>query len=132
MTWSAPSARAFSILSFEPTVVMTVQPIFLASWIAAEPMPEPPAWTRIVSPGSSLALSNSMCSTVPKVTGAHGGGDVADAGRGRNEQAGRQVDLLLREAVEMEAVHAGDVLAQIVAAFAAGLAEAAGARAVDR
>jgi hypothetical protein len=70
MTWSAPSALAFSILSFEPTVVMTVQPMRRASWMAAEPMPEPPAWMRIVSPGSSLALSNSICSTVPKVTGA--------------------------------------------------------------
>jgi hypothetical protein len=57
-------------LGVRPTVVMTVQPIFLASWIAAVPMPEPPAWIRMVSPGSSLALSNSMCSTVPKVTGA--------------------------------------------------------------
>ena len=32
--------------------------------------------------------------------------DRVDAGRGRHQQPGRQVDLLLREAVEMEAVHA--------------------------
>jgi len=32
--------------------------------MAALPMPEPPACTRMVSPGCSLALSNSMCSTV--------------------------------------------------------------------
>jgi hypothetical protein len=49
---------------------MTVQPIALAILIAVVPMPEPPAWTRMVSPGSSLALSNSMCCTVPNATGA--------------------------------------------------------------
>ena len=32
-----------------------------AGEIAAVPMPEPPACTRIVSPASSLALSNNMC-----------------------------------------------------------------------
>ena len=34
--------------------------------IAAVPIPEPPAWTSTLSPGSSRALSNSMCCTVPK------------------------------------------------------------------
>jgi hypothetical protein len=47
-------------------------------------------------------------------------------------EVGRQIDLLLGEAVEMEAVHAADMFAQIVAAFAAGTAQTAGARAVDR
>ncbi len=49
---------------------MTVQPIAFAILIAAVPMPEPPACTRMVSPGSSLALSNSMCSTVENAIGA--------------------------------------------------------------
>ena len=70
MTWSAPSAFAFSAFSSSPTVVITVQPIAFAIWIAAVPMPEPPACTRIVSPGSSLALSNSMCCTVENAIGA--------------------------------------------------------------
>ena len=48
---------------------MTMAPTALASWMAAVPMPLPPAWIRIVWPASSLALSNSMCSTVPKVIG---------------------------------------------------------------
>jgi hypothetical protein len=60
------------------------------------------------------------------------GTDRIDTGRGRNQQAGRKVDLFLREAIEMEAMHAGDMFAEIVAAFAARTAEAAGARAVDR
>src|SRR5664279_2509858 len=70
MTWSAPSALAFSALESSPTVVMTVQPRAFAILMATEPMPEPPACTRIVSPGLSLALSNSMCSVVPKAIGA--------------------------------------------------------------
>src|SRR3569833_2927140 len=97
MTWSAPSAFAFSALASSPTVVMTVQPMAFAILIATEPMPEPAACTRMVSPGLSLALSNSMCSVVPKAIG---------------EQAAR-------EAVNVEAEHAGDVFAEIVAALAA-------------
>jgi hypothetical protein len=58
--------------------------------------------------------------------------DRVDAFRGRDEQARRQVDQFLRETVEVEAVHAADILAQIVAALAAGAAMAAGARAKDR
>ena len=58
--------------------------------------------------------------------------DRIDAGRGRNQETRRQVHLLLREAIEMEAVYAGDMFAEIVTALAAGTAEAAGARAVDR
>ena len=58
--------------------------------------------------------------------------DGVDAGRSGHEQAGGQVDLLAGEAVEMESVDAADILAEIVAAFAAGAAEPAGARAVDR
>ena len=38
MTWSAPSAFAFSALASSPTVVMTVQPICFAILIAAVPM----------------------------------------------------------------------------------------------
>src|SRR5215470_1260591 len=70
MTWSAPMARALSAFASSPTVVITVQPIALAIIIATVPMPEPPACTRMVSPGSSLALSNSMCSTVENAIGA--------------------------------------------------------------
>src|SRR5674476_1441427 len=69
MTCSAPSALAFCALASSPTVVMTVQPIAFAILMATEPMPEPPACTRMVSPGLSLALSNSMCSVVPKAIG---------------------------------------------------------------
>ena len=39
MTWSAPSAFAFAAFSSVETVVMTVAPTALASWIAAVPMP---------------------------------------------------------------------------------------------
>ena len=46
--------------------------------------------------------------------------DGVDAGRRRDQQPRRQVDLLLREAVEMEAVHAADMFAEIVALLAAG------------
>ncbi len=55
-----------------------------------------------------------------------------DAGRSRNEQARRQIDLLLRETVEMETVHAGNMFAEIIVAFAARAAEAARTRAIDR
>ena len=58
--------------------------------------------------------------------------DSVDARRGGHQQAGGKVDLLLREAVEMETVHAADMLAQIVALLAAGAAQPAGARAIDR
>lgn len=58
--------------------------------------------------------------------------DRIDAGRGRNQQARRQINLLLCETIEMEAVHAGNMFAEIIAAFAAGAAETAGARAIDR
>ena len=43
MTWSAPSALAFSILASSPTVVITLQPIAFAIRIADEPIPEPAA-----------------------------------------------------------------------------------------
>src|SRR5690606_207244 len=58
--------------------------------------------------------------------------DLVHAGRRRHEQPGRQVHLLLRETIEMEAMYAGDMLAEIVAALTAGAAEPAGARAIDR
>ena len=64
--------------------------------------------------------------------GRDGRGDRVDARRGRDQQPRRQVDLLLREAVEMEAMHAADIFTKIVAALPAGPAQAAGARAVDR
>src|SRR6266852_4115322 len=117
MTWSAPSAFAFSILASSPTVVITVQPIAFAILIAAVPMPEPPACTRMVSPGWSLALSNSMCSTVANAIGAQAASRIA-------------VDEIARKSVDMETKDALHVLAEIIAALAAGLAGAAGERAI--
>ena len=61
-------------------MVKTVQPIAFAILIATVPMPEPPAWTRIVSPASSLALSNSMCSTVENAIGAQAASRIATPG----------------------------------------------------
>src|SRR4051794_10094445 len=61
-------------------------------------------------------------------------GGVAEtdaAGRG-NRQARRQVDEVAGKAVDMETHDAADVLAEIVAALAAGLADAAGEPAVHR
>ena len=71
---------------------MTVQPIALAILMATEPMPEPPACTRMVSPGLSLALSNSMCSTVPKAIGAQAASrSETPAGTGIVSRAGRLI-----------------------------------------
>ena len=121
---------AFSALASSPTVVITVQPIAFAILMATVPMPEPPACTSTVSPGSSLALSNSMCCTVANAIGAQAASRKRDAGRHRDHQPRRHVDEFAGEAVDVEAHDAADVLAQIVAAFAAGLAGAAGQRAV--
>ena len=52
------------------------------------------------------------------------------AGRHRHDEPGGQVDQVAGKAVEMEAHDAGDVLAEIVAAFLAGGAVAAGHRAI--
>ena len=109
---------------------MTVQPIAFAILMAAVPMPEPPACTRMVSPGSSLALSNSMCCTVENAIGAQAASRERDARRHRNDEPRRHVEQFAGEAVDVEAHDAGDVLAKIVAAFAAGLAGAAGERAI--
>jgi hypothetical protein len=76
-------------LESSPTVVMTVQPIFLAIMMATVPMPEPPAWTRMVSPGCSLALSNSMCCTVEKAIGAQAASrKLMPSGTGITRRAG--------------------------------------------
>src|SRR6185437_11336363 len=89
MTWSAPIAFAFSALASSPTVVMTVQPMAFAILIATDPMPEPAACTRIVSPGFSLALSNSMCSVVPKAIGAQAASrSETTSGTGTTRRAG--------------------------------------------
>ena len=109
---------------------MTVQPIAFAILIATVPMPEPPACTSTVSPGSSWALSNSMCCTVENAIGAQAASrNATPAGTGI-DQARRHVDEVAGEAVDVEAHDAGDVFAEIVAALAAGLAGAAGQRAV--
>ena len=53
-------------------------------------MPEPPAWTSTVSPDTSLALSNSMCSTVEKAIGAQAASrNDTPAGTGITRRAGR-------------------------------------------
>ena len=80
---------AFSTFSSSPTVVMTVAPICLAILIALVPMPEPPACTRMVSPRSSLALSNSMCCTVPNAIGAQAASrKLTASGTGITSRAG--------------------------------------------
>jgi hypothetical protein len=53
-----------------------------------------------------------MCSTVPKAIGAH--------------QSCRQIDQVARETVDVKAHNAADVLAQIIATFAASRASPAG------
>src|SRR5690606_5847002 len=63
--------------------------------------------------------------------GRNGCADLVNAGRGRHKEASREVHLLLRESVQMEAMHAADMLAKIVATFAARTADAAGACAID-
>ncbi len=49
-----------------------------------------------------------------------------NAVRRRNDEPGRHVETLAREAVDVEAHHAADGFAQVVAALAAGAAMAAG------
>ncbi len=67
-----------------------------------------------------------------KGDGRKGRPDRVHAGGCCHELAGGDVDFFLREAVEMKAVDAADMFAQIVAALATGLATAADARAIDR
>ena len=59
-----------------------------------------------------------------------GGIAQRDAGRHRDDEARRQIDELAGIAVEVKAHRAFDVLAKIVAAFAAGTALAAGRAAI--
>ena len=97
----------------------------LAIRMAAVPMPLAPAWTRIVSPGCSLALSKSICSTVPKVTGARRRLGPADALGHRHGWRIRGRDAA-RQPVAMETHdRPGDVLAEIVRPAPAGAAMAA-------
>jgi hypothetical protein len=71
-----------------------------------------------------------MCSTVPKAIGAQAASRrTTPSGTGTTSRAGMFSEVA-REAVDVEAHDAGDVLAEIVAALAAGLAGAAGQRAV--
>src|SRR5262249_46576269 len=107
-------------------VVMTVQPIALAILMATEPMPEPPACTRMLSPGSSLALSNSMCCTVAKAIGAHAASrKFTPAGTGTTSRAG----MLRRSRADPAPVKPqppGRVTKQVAAPPAAAVAGAAG------
>ena len=111
---------------------MTVQPVFLASWMAAEPIPDPPACTSMVSPGSSLCVVEQHVFNRSEGHGRQRRGDSIDAGRGGDQLPGGNVDFFLGEAIEMKTMHAGDVFAQIVASLPACLAKPAGASAVDR
>ncbi len=74
--------------------------------------------------GLELGVVEQHVSTVPKVT-APARRPPRRSPEGPAREDARQVDTLLREAVEMEAVHAADMLAEIVAALAAGVAEPA-------
>ena len=64
MAWSAPSARTALALSSLRTVVNTVAPNALASWIAVVPMPLAPPWISTLSPDLSAPRSNRLCQTV--------------------------------------------------------------------
>ena len=76
-----------------PIAFATVQPMAFAILIATEPMPEPAACTRMVSPGLSLALSNSMCSVVPKAIGAQAASrSDTPSGTGITRRAGRLIN----------------------------------------
>src|SRR5690606_19703407 len=54
-----------------------------------------------------------------KGNGCDGSADLVNAGRCGYEKAGGQVDLFLREAIQMEAMDAAHMLAEIITAFAA-------------
>ena len=94
-------------------------------------MPEPPAWIEDGLAGLELGIVEQHVLDRAEGDWGDGRADISDAGRGGDEQAGGQVDQFLRKAVEMKAMHAADIFAQIVALLAAGTAQAAGARAVD-
>ena len=63
-------ASALAILSGEPTVVITVAPTALASWIAAVPTPLPPAWMRIVWPAAWMGITQ-VLQTQQRPAGVH-------------------------------------------------------------
>ena len=71
-----------------------------------------------------------MCSTVAKAIGAQAASRIATPFGDGNDAPRRQVDEVAGEAVDMEAHDAGDVLAQVIAALAAGFAGAAGQSAI--
>jgi len=52
-TWSAPASRASAAFACVPTVVITVAPRALASWITNWPTPPAPAVRRTVVPSET-------------------------------------------------------------------------------
>ncbi len=93
-------------------------------------MPDPPAWTRIDSPGSELGVVEQHVLDGAEADGRAGRLFERDACRHRDHQALGSIDVFAGETIDVETHDAGDVLAQIVASLAAGLAMAAGLRAV--
>ena len=94
------------------------------------PMPEPPACTRI-----HFTRLESRVVEQHVLDGGIGDGDAGgiahvDAVGQLHHEARGMVGEFLREAVDVEAAHAGDVLAQIVAAARAGAAGAADQRGI--
>ena len=130
MTWSAPSAFTFSALASSPTVVKTVQPIAFAILMATVPMPERAGLDQDRFAGLELGIVEQH--VLDRREGDRRAGGVAhrDARRHLDDEPLRHVDELVREAVDVEAHDAAHVFAEIVAAVAAGLADAAGERAV--
>ena len=101
---------------------MTVQPIAFAILIATVPMPEPPACTRMVSPGLELGVVEQHVLDGGKRDRRAGGVASGCTPFGhRNDQPCRHVHAVAGKAVDVEAHDAGDVFAEIVAPLAAGL-----------
>ncbi len=69
MTMSAPSLWTKSAL-VALAVVATVPPRCFASWIAIEPTPPAPAWTRTFCPRCRFPFSTSACQAVSAANGS--------------------------------------------------------------
>lgn len=94
------------------------------------PMPEPPAWTRMDSPGLELGVVEQHVLDGAEADRRASGVLEGDALGRLDDEARGFVQQFAREAVDMEAHDAGDVLAEIVAALLAGLAVATGLGAI--
>ena len=56
MTWSAPRNSACFVFSAPPATAITIAPVALASWIAADPVPPAAPVTNTVSPDCIFPL----------------------------------------------------------------------------